>query len=187
MSENVIENPREFLDFINQNHRTVRKIYKSAMRHEPKPKCMIPSRVSIRKWTALYHGDESRTDWISSLIIEEGNKDQFIADHTFIDPDGNVSLDEYSVIGSEELSAFFGEDQILGMFKFLKERNRLPNMFTDVYNCFMKLDDRKEKLKIVNQFEGICKQFSEVDKKSDVYHAYYDFTKYLKKLYKKGN
>ena len=110
------------------------------------PEYLQPQAVSIRRWTAAYHGDESRTDWITRQIIEKIEKDSSTADGCFLNSGLEISLDETGIINHfETLTEFFGDAETLAVYRDFKSRNELCRFYEDTRQAVPKMPLEKRK------------------------------------------
>lgn len=111
-----------------------------------KPEYLQPETVSIRRWTAKHHGNESRTAWITRQILEAIEKDETAAEGVFISPDYEISLDERGIINhSEILTGFFGDDEIIAVYRNFRSRNKLLRFYEDMQTAAAGMPPEKRK------------------------------------------
>lgn len=120
-----------------------RSIRRAAKR---KPEYLKPETVSIRRWTAKHHGNESRTDWITRQILEAIEQDESTAEGVFISPDLEISLDERGIFNHFDLlTGFFGDDETIAVYRNFRSRNKLLRFYEDTERAAEDMPPEKKK------------------------------------------
>ena len=110
-----------------------------------KPDFMHPASVNVGKWTEIYHGNRSRCDWISRLIIEECERDEAAGQGVYISCDAELSLDEIGICNHwDTLTGFFGADEVREVTRYLRNENKMVRWYEDTAEAVKTMP--KEKL-----------------------------------------
>lgn len=102
---------------------------------------IIFHRVKLSKWCESY-GNMERYSWIVNNLITAMEKDVKLGDYMMLDENLDMYLDENGVLMfSDVLIDFFGEKEVLGMYKYLATQNKVLRLCADIKKHIDKTTD----------------------------------------------
>lgn len=133
-----------------------RHCVKSAIRRTAKrtPDLLKPQCISIRKWTAAHHGDETRRFWITDQILTACGDSEELAKGLYIDDDGDISLDERGISDfSDILVPFFGETEVVEAYREFAHRNEYTRLCEGIQKAAADMTDA-ERMETVTKWKA---------------------------------